>query len=52
MIKVKAVKVNGVLTPERNEDKGFGNHCDGDYFFFFESDDDKQLFFNFETENF
>jgi len=45
MIKVKAIEVDGVLNPETTPNTHFGNHCDGDNFYFFESIEEQEEFY-------
>jgi hypothetical protein len=53
MIKIKAIEVNGVLSPETLPDTQFGNHCDGDNFYFFESiEEQKEFYLILETQEF
>lgn len=40
---IKALSINGV--PETTPEKFFGSHFDGDYFYFFESEEDRISFF-------
>ena len=46
MIVVKAIEINGGLSPENIPNTKFGSHCDGDNFYFFESEEDSQEFYN------
>lgn len=45
MIKVNAIEVDGVLTPETKPDTKFGSHCDGEKFYFFESESERNEFY-------
>lgn len=45
MITVKAIEVDGVLSPETTPDTQFGNHCDGENFYFFESKEEQKEFY-------
>lgn len=40
---IKVLSINGV--PETTPEKFFGSHFDGDYFYFFESEEDRISFF-------
>ena len=47
MIKIKAIVTDkGSIKPEENPFTKFGSHCDGEYFYFFESDKEKKDFYN------
>jgi len=63
MIVIKAIEVNGVLTPEILPNTKFGSHCDKANFYFFETLDEantfkdlitynEEIIFNFETQKF
>jgi len=41
---VKAIYNNGGLEPEENKSFGFGSHCDGELFYFFESKEEYDKF--------
>ena len=45
MITIKAIEVDGVLNPETTPDTQFGNHCDGENFYFFESIEEQKEFY-------
>jgi hypothetical protein len=46
MITEKAIEVNGALEPEQlHLELKFGSHCDGESFFFFESDQERITFY-------
>lgn len=45
MIKVNAILTNkGTLRPASTPNTKFGSHCDGDFFYFFESKEECKLF--------
>jgi hypothetical protein len=46
MIIERAIEVNGALEPENlHLELKFGSHCDGESFFFFESDEERITFY-------
>ena len=45
MIIEKAIVVNGGLSPENIHITEFGSHCDGENFYFFESTEEAQQFY-------
>lgn len=45
MIIIDAIKVDGVLIPETKPDTNFGSHCDGEKFYFFESESERNEFY-------
>jgi hypothetical protein len=52
MITEKAIEVNGALEPEQLHLKlKFGSHCDGESFFFFESDEERITFYEKLNQN-
>jgi hypothetical protein len=52
MIKVNAIEAEGVLTPETKPDTNFGNHCDGEKFYFFESESERiEFYLTLESNN-
>lgn len=53
MIVVNSILIDGVATPETTPDTKFGNHCDGENFYFFESEEEKhEFYFNFDEQKF
>jgi hypothetical protein len=46
MITERAIEVNGALEPEQlHLELKFGSHCDGENFYFFESDQERITFY-------
>jgi hypothetical protein len=46
MITEKVIIIDGILTPEKTPNTDFGNHCDGENFYFFESESERQEFYS------
>jgi hypothetical protein len=52
MIIERAIEVNGALEPENlHLELKFGSHCDGESFFFFESDQERITFYEDLNQN-
>ena len=52
MIIERAIEVNGALEPEQlHLDLKFGSHCDGENFYFFESEADQITFYKKLNQN-
>jgi hypothetical protein len=46
MIEVKAIEINGAKEPKEIPNTKFGNHSDGEKFYFFESEEERKVFYD------